>query len=111
MIPRLWAVLGLLALLSASHVVVYRFGRGDGRAVERALQDAARAKLQAQLFELADRHSEAAARLAALQAEQDTLVEDFENDARTDAGAAGRRPDPADLRELESLWRRARAAP
>jgi hypothetical protein len=96
-------------LIAGSGWGIYRHGVQVGRATEAAEWQAARDKLQRDLFALADRHSEAAAELAALQADQDQLLREFENALAADASAC--RPGDDGLRRLEALWGRARAAP
>lgn len=108
MIALRWIALGaLVAGLTFSHGYAYR----HGVAAEAARWAEAREKLQDQVFDLADRHSEAAAELAALRAEQDTLAMEFEDAARADPDASSRRPSADSLRRLETLWRGARPAP
>lgn len=108
MTPLRWIALGaVLAALTVSHGYAYRQGKG----AEAARHEAARQALQADLFDLADRHSALAADLAEARAAQDTLLTEFEDDARRDPGSADRRPSPDSLRRLEALWTRAGPRP
>ena len=105
--PRGAMALALAGALAVSHLWAFRLGE----AAERADEDKARAALQADLFDLADRHSQQAADLARLRAEQDQAQRDFEDAARSDPAAVGRRPDAVSLRDLEALWRGATGTP
>jgi len=108
-------VIGRAAIAAALAVAVvsgaWAMGHRAGAQAEAARWRAAQDKLQAQLFDLADRHSAAAAELLRLRADQETALGEFEDAARADPAAAGRRPAADSLRRLEALWGRARAAP
>jgi hypothetical protein len=108
MIPlRAIAFGAALAFLAGSHLWAYR----SGVSAERVAQAEDRAKLQDDLFAAAERHSRAAAELALLRADRETLAMEFEDNARADPAAADRRPSPDSLRRLETLWQGARGTP
>lgn len=107
--PTLALVAGLAVLAAGGGWGLYRHGVQVGRVEEAAAWQAAREKLQGDLFDLADRHSEAAAELVALRADQEQLLREFEDALRADDSAC--RPGDDSLRRLETLWGRARASP
>jgi hypothetical protein len=107
--PGLAVALLVAGLAVAAGWGLYRHGVQVGRAAEAAEWQAARDKLQRDLFALADRHSEAARELDALRADQDQLLREFENALAADASAC--RAGDDSLRRLETLWGRARAKP
>lgn len=97
----------VLAMVGAAGVKGYRMGVS----AEAARWIEARTKLQDDLFDLADRHSEVAAELERLRADRETLAMEFEDAARADPSAIDRRPSPDSLRRIEDLWRSARGTP
>lgn len=106
---KVYAIAGTICLILIGWAGVKGYRLGEAAEAARWIE--ARAKLQEDLFNLADRHSEAAAELELLRADRETLAMEFEDEARSDPSSVDRRPSPDSLRRLESLWRTARGAP
>ena len=108
MIPVRAIAFGLaIGALGMTHLWVYRAGVTS----ERAAHLADKARMQSELFDLADRSSVQAAALDMLRRETEQAQKDYEDEARNDPGAALRVPDADSLRRLKALWGRAGAAP
>jgi septal ring factor EnvC (AmiA/AmiB activator) len=75
---------------------------GYGRAA--AAYEESRIELQEDLFKAADELSAQSARLAAEIEARDQLVEEIENEIRTDSNAGNRRPSSGELRRLQRRW-------
>lgn len=100
-----------LALCAAALTATYVQGRHDGRGIERAAQAAATGRLQADLAEVSARAARAGVAFQAAQRVANQALGEFENEARADLDAGGRRPTSDDLRALDRLWARSRPAP
>ena len=92
--------LAVLALLGAA----YWLGHGKGRAAERASMASEIAALELRLSSLSEANRKLAADLEQRRAAQAILVEEIENEARTDPDALRRVPSADSLRWLERRW-------
>lgn len=82
-----WAILAILSVLGASHAAVAITYHGKGVAKAEARQDAAEEKLRIELFNMADRWSQDAARVLELQQQIDQAAQELEDAAHADPDA------------------------
>jgi hypothetical protein len=99
-----YLILGLIALVVGAWTVGGVQGYRQGAAAVEARVEAAREAMQRELFKAGEELSRQGAELAALKADQDQKVREFEDEARGNLGDARPGIGADGMRSLDQLW-------
>jgi len=102
--PTLVAAGAALALIAGAYGLGRWQGYSGGYSASQAMHEAARQKLQEQLFRLGDELSVKTMELTAMRASRAGASRSIEDEVRADPGAADRVPSPTSLQRLQRRW-------